>query len=84
MGSTCAISVVIYTHCREPICPADTQWEQQHSPSEQHKGNWVVPGEPRVQIWSDAPAPWESVGLLEEQSHVPQETGEGRKSEQSK
>lgn len=63
---TCAASAGNYPHSRNPITPTGTNWGQQHSPSEQCKGNQVTLGEPGVWIWSNAPALWEVVGLLKE------------------
>lgn len=83
---TCADSAGNYLHSKNPVTPTGTNWEQQHSPSAQHRRNQVINqvilGELWVMIRSHAPAPWEVMGLLKEQSQKTQKPGAGRKSEE--
>lgn len=79
---TGADSVDNFPHRTRPITLAGTNWEQQHSPSEQHKGNWVTLGECEVWIWSSAPDPMGNCGFPERTKREIQKPGVGRKAEE--
>lgn len=50
--------------------------------SDQHKGNWVTPGEPEVWIWSNAPDPMGNCRFAERTKFEIQKSEVGRKAEE--